>query len=501
MAQRFGRVNRFGDRCDSEIHIPYPGRFEDGDKFDQRRKKTLELLRQLNGDGCPAALGKLDATARVAAFAPEPTILPATDVLFDAWALTTISPPLVRTPLPGRPPVEPYLHGISDWQPPETHVAWRQEVEVITGDLLERYEAEELLEDYPLKPHELLRDRSDRVFDELQEILKRVGDNAATWIEDDRGQVEATVLGKLLNGDKKAVVNRIAYCRVLLPPSAGGLTEKGTLDGTLHFDPEHKVGYDVADEWFVDKEKTIRRRVRVRNDDPEQTPPKGMRLVRPALDTNPDADEHEETGVTGPRFWHWYTHPRSADDDGSKSSRLATIWEDHTRDVAYYATRYADALLKDQPELHESLVLAARSHDLGKQRAAWQRSIGNDDYPRRVYAKSGRLPDGSALRPRKLNEDYRHEFGSLLDSPQMPDLVLHLIAAHHGRGRPHFPANEAFDQNAKEGDATKLAAEVPRRFARLQRKYGRWGLAYLESLLRAADYAASASPSQTAEQL
>ena len=34
------------------------------------------------------------------------------------------------------------------------------------------------------------------------------------------------------------------------------------------------------------------------------------------------------------------------------------------------------------------------------------------------------------------------------------------------------------------------------RFAKLQRKYGRWGLAYLESLLRAADYAASSSPSK-----
>ena len=41
-----------------------------------------------------------------------------------------------------------------------------------------------------------------------------------------------------------------------------------------------------------------------------------------------------------------------------------------------------------------------------------------------------------------------------------------------------------------------MAAEVPRRFARLQRKYGRWGLAYLESLLRAADWAASAEPSE-----
>jgi len=36
-----------------------------------------------------------------------------------------------------------------------------------------------------------------------------------------------------------------------------------------------------------------------------------------------------------------------------------------------------------------------------------------------------------------------------------------------------------------------LAREVPVRFARLERKYGRWGLAYLESLVRAADAIAS----------
>jgi CRISPR-associated endonuclease/helicase Cas3 len=122
------------------------------------------------------------------------------------------------------------------------------------------------------------------------------------------------------------------------------------------------------------------------------------------------------------------------------------------------------------------------------------------------------------LRPREFLKDYRHEFGSVLDllhgpngshppaqfaalSEEMKDLVLHLIAAHHGRARPHFPVdlmrnppvNEAFDPDGHDEYATALAIETPRRFARLQRKYGRWGLAYLESLVRAADYAASGS--------
>jgi CRISPR-associated endonuclease/helicase Cas3 len=78
----------------------------------------------------------------------------------------------------------------------------------------------------------------------------------------------------------------------------------------------------------------------------------------------------------------------------------------------------------------------------------------------------------------------------------MKDLVLHLIAAHHGRGRPHFPLDEVLEPEPKGKDITKIASNVPQRFARLQRKYGRWGLAYLESLLRAADYAASADPSE-----
>ena len=79
------------------------------------------------------------------------------------------------------------------------------------------------------------------------------------------------------------------------------------------------------------------------------------------------------------------------------------------------------------------------------------------------------------------------------------ELILHLIAAHHGRARPHFPADEAFDPLATTQSDATLANEVPQRFGRLQRKYGRWGLAYLESILRAADWSASANPSSELE--
>ena len=145
--------------------------------------------------------------------------------------------------------------------------------------------------------------------------------------------------------------------------------------------------------------------------------------------------------------------------------------------------------------LATAVTLAARYHDLGKDRKLWQTSIGNREYPKKVLAKS----DHS--RPPENLSGYRHEFGSVHDvtkeasykdlPPDMQDLVLHLIAAHHGRARPHFPAKEAFDPEKMESDSLTIALEVPRRFARLQRKYGRWGLAYLESLVRASDYLAS----------
>ena len=150
--------------------------------------------------------------AIASAFAPEPTIPPATDILFDAWALTGI-----RQPMPGRPPVGPYLHGIAEWQPPETHVAWREELDVITGDLLGQYDPADLLDDYPLKPHELLRDLSDRIFKHIETLSKRHPDKSA-WIIDDREAVEVTTLEKLVDKQRK---DRINGCTILLPPSAG----------------------------------------------------------------------------------------------------------------------------------------------------------------------------------------------------------------------------------------------------------------------------------------
>ena len=550
MAQRLGRVNRYGDRDDSRIHVVYPAGFGKIDKttgelkadeIDKRRRKTLDLLNKLPSlgqdpqgndqyDASPKALGNLPAAERVAAFAPEPSIPAATDILFDAWAQTTI-----REKMPGRPPVAPYLHGVAEWEPPRTGVAWRQEVELITDDLIERVGVEfpqELLADYPLKAHELLSDRTDRVYDALQALiadpkksmkgekrkaaleLARRNTKARLWLIDETGSVTVTMLGKLLEDNKKRVIERLGDCTVLLPPQVGGLSA-----GMLDSNSEHAE--DVADHWLGENHQPRRRRQFSADAQPVNSP-EGMALIR-TIDTDPLADEVVSTDADSKandgtasesevddqaksrrgRYWHWYARPRDAEDATRASARPIT-WQHHTDDVAAAARQIVNNLnLPD--DFKQSVILAAELHDLGKQREIWQRAIGNPN-PTDWHAKPGKPVDGPRWRPRNLS-DYRHEFGSLLDalhangelagrlddlSDAMRDVVLHLVAAHHGYARPHFPP-QAYDHERYSTRQNRDAAgEAMRRYARLQRRYGRWGLAYLESLLRAADWAASA---------
>ena len=69
---------------------------------------------------------------------------------------------------------------------------------------------------------------------------------------------------------------------------------------------------------------------------------------------------------------------------------------------------------------------------------------------------------------------------------------LHLIATHHGRGRPGFTF-DAFDKGGDRSlsDHEDALDEQELRFHRLQRRFGPWGLAWLEAVLRAADWAVS----------
>jgi CRISPR-associated endonuclease/helicase Cas3 len=77
------------------------------------------------------------------------------------------------------------------------------------------------------------------------------------------------------------------------------------------------------------------------------------------------------------------------------------------------------------------------------------------------------------------------------------ELVVHLIAAHHGRSRPLLPA--VLDPDPRPVSAPAVAGTVevysgdtvdweePVRMAALTEQYGPWGLALLETVVRLAD--------------
>ncbi|MDZ4687414.1 MAG: type I-U CRISPR-associated helicase/endonuclease Cas3 [Planctomycetaceae bacterium] len=523
MAQRFGRVNRRGGGA-AEIDVVYesdPDPKKQDDPFEQARWATFSLL-----DGLPECdwiadryeaspheigglIGRLTNEQRMAAFSPHPTFVDTSDILFDAWALTTI-----RDKLPGRPPVEPYLHGLSDYDPPQTAVAWREEVELLTEKVLalNNLKPADLLELYPLKPHEQLSGPTrgkNKVFEQLEKIAARDAAQPrdpplSAWVIAPDGTVAILPLEKLVAKDRQNnPIISLGNSTVLLPPSAGGL-KSGLLDGAAPFEPG--APYDVSDQWFGDGDKRrFRLRVSEESERDDEKKPAGMRLIQRIM--FPSTESEEDLGWS----WQWFIRPRSADDDASKTSIEPIRWQHHTNDVVKEARRLADVLLKDLPDLRTALVLAARWHDLGKKRAVWQRSIGHR-LPKSPKPEDWLAKSGGKMRPLELT-DYRHEYGSLIEATklvavaeleefgQQPEsvreLILHLIATHHGFARPHFPLDQAFDPD--HGETSDIAAAVPRRFAKLQRKYGRWGLAYLESLLRAADWAASAKPSPNGE--
>ena len=86
----------------------------------------------------------------------------------------------------------------------------------------------------------------------------------------------------------------------------------------------------------------------------------------------------------------------------------------------------------------------------------------------------------------------------------MRDLILHLVASHHGycRALPSVVIDdEAECVKFKEHTICRserlnhpphsLGYGISDRFWRLTRQYGWWGLAYLEAMLRLADWQAS----------
>ncbi|WP_326636856.1 type I-U CRISPR-associated helicase/endonuclease Cas3 [Streptosporangium sp. NBC_01755] len=190
----------------------------------------------------------------------------------------------------------------------------------------------------------------------------------------------------------------------------------------------------------------------------------------------------------------------------------------HQREVAEKAEEFARNLGME-PETIRAVGLAALWHDEGKRDPRFQVMLcGGDRWAAAAndepLAKSGMNPgDRAAFRQARRRASYpadmRHEALStqiatvlLTEVPDVDhDLVLHLIASHHGRSRPLLPPVIDPDPTTKiERNGQPIEVDTsqsvdwasPARFERLNRCYGRWGLARLEAVVRLADIWCSA---------
>lgn len=217
-----------------------------------------------------------------------------------------------------------------------------------------------------------------------------------------------------------------------------------------------------------------------------------------------------------------------ADDDDLLSAAGAAVGlEVHARAVERAARKLTARCLPEREG--EAVRLAAWWHDAGKLDERFQVVLhGGDEVAAAAasgpLAKSASVPESPrrrrAIREASgLPEGFRHEmlsmelaarFAELPGDPVLADLVLHLVASHHGHGRPFAPVCADPSPPGVHGEfggvridvdggtraawppAHRLDSGVASRFWRLVRRYGWWGLAYLEAIVRLADWYGSA---------
>lgn len=504
MVQRLGRVNRGGGgQREAQIDVVWEkGEENPGDRstgFSKAVAKTLAVLQEWTDasvgviDASPRnvrrLIQELDSKDRTDVFAPEPEVLPVTDILLDAWSLTSVDD------MPARPGVAPYLHGqTSDL--PETYVAWRAEVSLFHKYELDNSRISDWFGACRIHSKERLQEPTSRVRRHLGDLLKEHDKNGKSReiyvvLLDRRGKAEMHPLSEAA-GSRNL---NLEFKTVVLPVEAGGLTPDGSLDSET---PDPCPNIDVAD--VVETAEIQRQRWLCRSDEPlkpllsdplsepfTELQTKGWRERERVTLTEPD--ENSDAGEGTLDLVLLAPEREIADDDPGIAKFHQTL-DEHTKAIAQHMDSIGSRLGLE-PQIKSALVSAAKWHDKGKDREIWQYYACNGN-GREPLAKSTRYQHPQAL------TGYRHEFGSLMDAmrdaelffdPER-DLILHIIAAHHGHARPHFETR-AFDKDFTTAENELAAIEVTQRFGRLQKRFGRWGLAWLESLMRCADIAAS----------
>ena len=532
MVRRLGRVNRRGGSR-AEVLVIDHGTPRNG-ATDRAAVRALFACLPANQAGAasasPAALAGLGEAGAIRqqliAASTRPPLYPAlTRPLVEAWAMTSL------TEHPGRPEVGPWLRGWSDRRERSTTVIWRRHLPVRTGgdpavvrkqsphEEAAFFEAappqmEEGLETAARLAADWIRNRAQRILERLSsgaELLEGTGqrernirggaveraerypdpDAPVAFILDGANRPSGSLdLRALLDRTRRELEGMLEGRFLIVDARLRGLD-----DGLLSDRSERPVstiedgwgGGTKEDPWagplpFRVSETTDANR-RTRNAFPapdrwreiyampSRISPQGGIETWVVVEKRPGGGEGEEARAIAPEVQPLATHQERTADEAERIAQQLGLEE-------------ADRAM---------LVAAALWHDEGKRAPRWQRAFGADgrDGPR------GKTPGPVN---RQVLNGYRHELKSALDAEDSGldgvarsdprfDLALHLIAAHHGNARPTIDV-VGYD-DAPPSAAEWRAHEIAERFARLQRQWGPWGLAWWEALLRAADQSAS----------
>ena len=210
------------------------------------------------------------------------------------------------------------------------------------------------------------------------------------------------------------------------------------------------------------------------------------------------------------------------DEDDSSSSTVPVLLTQHCRSVGQQVEVFGNSIGLSRT-ICSDLYLAGCFHDIGKADPRFQILLQGGDRWKAMASDLLAKSDGVPFTLQRFNEvrrlsgyprGGRHELLSirlfesapdLLDQADDIELVLHLIASHHGRCRPFAPVIEDMHpvevtldldgqtlKTMSDTDLERFDSGVAERFWRLVRRYGWWGLASLEAIIRLADHRVSA---------
>lgn len=468
-------------------------------------KKLLETLKENGGSLSPEVLLTLHdrqdlADALHAATTAEPPRPELTRPLVEAWSMTSLDEH------PARPEVDPWLRGWRSNDPPQTTVVWRRHLPLRADGTFDAKSARRFFEAAPPHLSEQLETETHRVLDWLikrAEAVTKAADEALPPAD----RIVAVVLGRRGEPKRWRTLEQLASARstgkedleallagtmLVVDARLGGLTQ-GLLDETANGTVE--TADDGSTPWLARPDATgvpvTGFRIRTWSADEEESTPgthphdgwvRRHVFVTSAVDGEPSA----ALVIDG------WAGEAATEDDRAEADRPQELAE-HQQWTEDCAREIAQRL--GLAPAHENLLaLAARLHDEGKRAPRWQRAFkAPERWRHHPYAKTKGPVDFDLL------DGYRHELGSLpyveADdafkslSTHEQDLVLHLIAAHHGFARPVIGTSGCDD--APPSIIEVRARAVALRFARLSARWGPWGLAWWEALLRAADQIAS----------